>query len=54
MLITGEKMSTPVAIDIDSANLILSLRDSESFGRHSNEFKTAATAMTDLRSGIRV
>lgn len=51
---TGEKMSRPVAIDITSAYLILSLSGSESFGRLSKEFKIAATAITDRRRGIKV
>ena len=52
--ITGEKMSRPVAMDITSAYLILSLSGSESFGRFSKEFKIAATAITDRRRGIKV
>mmetsp|Transcript_12000 Transcript_12000/g.18407 ORF Transcript_12000/g.18407 Transcript_12000/m.18407 type:complete len:133 (-) Transcript_12000:700-1098(-) len=53
-LITGEKMSRPVAMDITSAYLILSSSGSESFSRFSNEFKIAATAITDRRMGINV
>lgn len=51
-LITGEKMSRPVAMDIASAYLILSFSGSESFSRFSREFKIAATAITDRRMGI--
>jgi hypothetical protein len=53
-LITGEKMSRPVAKDITSAYLILSFSGSESFGRFSKEFKIAANAITDRRRGINV
>ncbi len=53
-LITGEKMSRPVVMDIVSAYLILSLSGNASFSRFSKEFKIAATAITDRRMGINV
>lgn len=54
VLITGEKISIPVEMDIASAYLILSFSGSDSFSRFSKEFKIAATAITDRRMGINV